>query len=171
MPSTLVSIAGNVLSTRFDSIPGRNGSKCLGSKVSVWAIPPAIHNSTRQSAEANCGGGSACTAGALSMARAAAEALASWLRNSRRYNWRAFIVLLNQLELRQHRHGPNQVAYGILRGDRPENVCDQSMLASGWLTPQKHFEYMATRHGRFAKAFQLGGRRQVDHLFECAAID
>src|ERR1035438_3113375 len=48
--STAVSIAGNVLSTRFDSMPGSYGVYCLGSNVSVWAMPPAIQSRMRLSA-------------------------------------------------------------------------------------------------------------------------
>src|SRR5262245_55534564 len=50
MLSTVVSIDGNVLRTRFDSRPFSNGVYALGSNVSVCAIPPAIHKRMNVSA-------------------------------------------------------------------------------------------------------------------------
>src|SRR5690606_7216639 len=43
-PSIDVGIDGNVLNTVFASIPFSKGVYRLGSNVSVWAMPPAIHN-------------------------------------------------------------------------------------------------------------------------------
>src|SRR5690606_20264858 len=44
IPSRTVGTDLNVLNTRFESSPFSNGVYRFGSKVSVWAIPPAIHN-------------------------------------------------------------------------------------------------------------------------------
>ena len=52
MPSKAVGNEGKVLNTTFDSIPFLKGVYFLGSKVSVWAIPPAINNNITVSAEA-----------------------------------------------------------------------------------------------------------------------
>ena len=52
-------MAGKVLKTAFDSRPFSNGVYRFGSKVSVCAMPPAIHNTTRQSAVAGWAGGMA----------------------------------------------------------------------------------------------------------------
>ena len=50
MPSTAVSIDGNVLSTCSGRRPRSNGVYRFGSKVSVCAIPPPIHRTIRVSA-------------------------------------------------------------------------------------------------------------------------
>ena len=52
IPSTAVSICGNVLSTEFGSIPFSKGAVRLGSNVSVAAIPPAIHSTMTEFAVA-----------------------------------------------------------------------------------------------------------------------
>ena len=53
MPSTTVSIAGNVLRTRSVRTPGSKGVYRFGSNVSVCAIPPAIHRTMMESAVAS----------------------------------------------------------------------------------------------------------------------
>jgi hypothetical protein len=51
MPSKAVGNEGKVLNTSFDSMPFLKEVNFLGSKVSVWAIPPAINNNMTVSAE------------------------------------------------------------------------------------------------------------------------
>jgi len=59
-----VLIVGNVLSTSSTRTPGANGVYRFGSKVSVCAIPPAIHNTITASAVAGFRGACRTSAGA-----------------------------------------------------------------------------------------------------------
>src|SRR5690554_6444652 len=49
-PSNAVGMEGKVLNTSLPSIPSRKGVYLLGSKVSVWAMPPAIKSQITESA-------------------------------------------------------------------------------------------------------------------------
>jgi hypothetical protein len=49
-PSTEVGIEAKVLRTEFEGTPGAKSVLRLGSKVSVWAMPPAIQRRMTESA-------------------------------------------------------------------------------------------------------------------------
>src|SRR5579864_3210275 len=117
IPSTAVSMEGKVESTSLERIPARNGWYGLGSKVSVWAIPPAIQRRMTRSAVALMGSLAAAPRSSRGAPAARADSVArlAFLRKSRRVGSALAIVLISvyQLEFRQHADGPEIILQGL----------------------------------------------------------
>src|SRR5438105_9651288 len=112
MLSTTVSICGKVLRTWSGLRPRSKAVYFFGSKVSVWAMPPAIHNTITVSAVGLIfSSGSAVSWRGKPAAKAESVVALAVFIKSRRFHWLHVFIrnLVNHVKFGEHGHCREQV--------------------------------------------------------------